>query len=203
MGAIGDMNTYMQFKAAQAVQDAAQAGGGGRAVAAASAGMGLGLGAGFGAMMPGMISNAMQQAVREGERQRSPGPLPRGGRPLPGGGRLLHRLRSPDAGRRQVLPQLRDRSRPPPDAPAAANRFRRRQVLSELRHPTGGVDLDVPCTQCGASVTVQADQRLLECPYCSTALGGGCHGHPVSRGACCRRSSRGCGSPPAAVSGRA
>jgi hypothetical protein len=30
--------------------------------------------------------------------------------------------------------------------------------------------LDVPCTQCGASVTVEADKRLLECPYCSTAL---------------------------------
>jgi len=30
--------------------------------------------------------------------------------------------------------------------------------------------LDVPCTQCGASVTIQADQRLLECPYCATAL---------------------------------
>lgn len=30
--------------------------------------------------------------------------------------------------------------------------------------------MDVACTQCGATVTVQADQRLLECPYCSTAL---------------------------------
>ena len=60
MGAIGDMNTYMQFKAAQAIQDAAQAGGEGGG--AAGAGMGLGLGAGFGAMMPGMITNAMQQA---------------------------------------------------------------------------------------------------------------------------------------------
>ncbi len=65
MGAIGDMNTYMQFKAAQAVQDAAQAGGG-EGGGAASAGMGLGLGAGFGAMMPGMISNAMQQAGQGG-----------------------------------------------------------------------------------------------------------------------------------------
>ena len=60
MGAVGDMNTYMQFKAAQAIQDAAQ--GGGEGGGAASAGMGLGLGAGFGAMMPGMIAGAMQQA---------------------------------------------------------------------------------------------------------------------------------------------
>jgi membrane protease subunit (stomatin/prohibitin family) len=62
MGAVGDMNTYMQFKAAQAIQDAAKGGGGGEGGGAASAGMGLGLGAGFGAMMPGMIANAMQQA---------------------------------------------------------------------------------------------------------------------------------------------
>jgi membrane protease subunit (stomatin/prohibitin family) len=66
MGAVGDMNTYMQFKAAQAIQDAAQGGGGGGEGGAASAGMGLGLGAGFGAMMPGMIANAMQQAQRGG-----------------------------------------------------------------------------------------------------------------------------------------
>ncbi len=69
MGAVGDMNTYMQFKAAQAIQDAAQGGGGGEGGGgggAASAGMGLGLGAGFGAMMPGMIANAMQQAQQGG-----------------------------------------------------------------------------------------------------------------------------------------
>jgi membrane protease subunit (stomatin/prohibitin family) len=64
MGAIGDMNKYMQFKAAQAVQDAAQGEGG--EGGAAGAGMGLGLGAGFGAMMPGMIAGAMQQAQQGG-----------------------------------------------------------------------------------------------------------------------------------------
>jgi membrane protease subunit (stomatin/prohibitin family) len=61
MGAVGDMNTYMQFKAAQAVQDAAQGGAAGEG-GAAGAGMGLGLGAGFGAMMPGMIAQSIQQA---------------------------------------------------------------------------------------------------------------------------------------------
>jgi len=64
MGAVGDMNTYMQFKAAQAIQDAAE--GGGEGGGAASSGMGLGLGAGFGAMMPGMITNAMNQAGQGG-----------------------------------------------------------------------------------------------------------------------------------------
>jgi membrane protease subunit (stomatin/prohibitin family) len=65
MGAVGDMNTYMQFKAAQAVQDAAQGGAGGEG-GAAGAGMGLGLGAGFGAMMPGMIAQSIQQAQQGG-----------------------------------------------------------------------------------------------------------------------------------------
>jgi membrane protease subunit (stomatin/prohibitin family) len=65
MGAVGDMNTYMQFKAAQAIQDAAQGGAGGEG-GAAGAGMGLGLGAGFGAMMPGMIAQSVQQASQGG-----------------------------------------------------------------------------------------------------------------------------------------
>lgn len=30
--------------------------------------------------------------------------------------------------------------------------------------------MQVACTQCGASLTVQATDRLLACPYCSTAL---------------------------------
>lgn len=64
MGAIGNMDTYMRFKAAQAIQDAAKAGGEGGG--AAGAGMGLGLGAGFGAMMPGMIAQSMQQAQQGG-----------------------------------------------------------------------------------------------------------------------------------------
>ena len=76
MGAIGDMGTYMQFKAAQAMEEAAQGGAGGEG-GAASAGMGLGLGAGFGAMMPGMISQAMQQG-RQGQQGG-------GGAPAPGG----------------------------------------------------------------------------------------------------------------------
>ena len=73
MGAVGDMNTYMQFKAAQAIQDAAKGGGGeGGEGGAASAGMGLGLGAGFGAMMPGMIAGAMQQAQQGGGAAAAP-----------------------------------------------------------------------------------------------------------------------------------
>jgi membrane protease subunit (stomatin/prohibitin family) len=55
MGAIGDMNAYMQFKAAQAMKDAAQQEGG-----AAGAGMGLGLGLGYGQMMAGSLAGQQQ-----------------------------------------------------------------------------------------------------------------------------------------------
>lgn len=55
MGAVGDMNRFLQFKTAKAVEKAAEQSGG-----AAGAGVGLGMGAGFGMMMPGMIQQSMQ-----------------------------------------------------------------------------------------------------------------------------------------------
>ena len=60
MGAVGDMGKFMQFKAAKAMEKAAEKGG------EASSGMGMGLGAGLGMMMPGMINQAMQDAKRRG-----------------------------------------------------------------------------------------------------------------------------------------
>ncbi len=57
MGAIGDMNKYMQFKAARAIGDAAQQPGGG-----AGEGLGMGAGIGMGMGMAGMISQAMSQS---------------------------------------------------------------------------------------------------------------------------------------------
>jgi excisionase family DNA binding protein len=56
MGAIGDVDRYMKYKTAQAMGDAAKAGGG------ASEGLGLGAGIGMGAGMAGMITNAMSNA---------------------------------------------------------------------------------------------------------------------------------------------
>jgi excisionase family DNA binding protein len=56
MGAIGNLDAYMKFKAAQAVGNAAQSGGG------AGEGLGLGAGIGMGAGMAGMIASAMQGA---------------------------------------------------------------------------------------------------------------------------------------------
>jgi membrane protease subunit (stomatin/prohibitin family) len=60
MGVIGNMNQYMQFKAARAVEDAAQNQGG-----AAGATAGLGIGAGLGFAMPGMINQAMQASAAQ------------------------------------------------------------------------------------------------------------------------------------------
>jgi len=64
MGAIGDMNAYMQFKAAQSMQDAARQEGG-----AAGQGMGLGLGLGYGQMMAGAVGGAHAQGPGTSQSQ--------------------------------------------------------------------------------------------------------------------------------------
>jgi membrane protease subunit (stomatin/prohibitin family) len=58
MGAIGDVDAYLKFKAARALE--AGAAGGGGASGAAATGLGLGAGAGLGAMMAQMMGQAMQ-----------------------------------------------------------------------------------------------------------------------------------------------
>jgi excisionase family DNA binding protein len=65
MGAIGNMQAYLQYKAARALGDvgagaAAGGGGGGSTTDLTGAGLGLGAGAGLGAAMAGAISQAMQ-----------------------------------------------------------------------------------------------------------------------------------------------
>jgi membrane protease subunit (stomatin/prohibitin family) len=69
MEAIGGMDRYFQFKAAQAIGDLARGGGGGGGEGggeggggiggAAATGLGLGAGAGLGMMIPGMLQQAM------------------------------------------------------------------------------------------------------------------------------------------------
>jgi membrane protease subunit (stomatin/prohibitin family) len=69
MEAVGGMDKYFQFKAAQAIGDLAKGGGGGGGAggdgtaggvgSAAVAGLGLGTGAGLGMMIPGMLQQAM------------------------------------------------------------------------------------------------------------------------------------------------
>jgi membrane protease subunit (stomatin/prohibitin family) len=64
MGAVGNLDDYMKFKAARALSDAASNPGG-----SAGAGVGLGAGIGLGASMAGMLGQAMQP-------QQSPPPQP-------------------------------------------------------------------------------------------------------------------------------
>jgi membrane protease subunit (stomatin/prohibitin family) len=85
MGAIGDMNRYMAFKAARGVEAAASNPGG------AGDAAGLGLGAGFGMMLPGMIAGAMN-AQRPGGPGGAPSapttPCPKCQAPLAPGARF-------------------------------------------------------------------------------------------------------------------
>jgi excisionase family DNA binding protein len=62
MGAIGDMQKYLQYSAAKAMRESAQ--GGGEAGSLTSAGVGLGAGVGVGAGMAGMIGQAMSGAMQ-------------------------------------------------------------------------------------------------------------------------------------------
>jgi excisionase family DNA binding protein len=67
MGAIGDMDKFMKYKAAQAMGDAANNQGG-----AAGTGVGLGAGIGLGAGMAGMIQNAMQPQQQQPQQPAQP-----------------------------------------------------------------------------------------------------------------------------------
>jgi membrane protease subunit (stomatin/prohibitin family) len=68
MGAIGDMQAYMQFQAARGMRDAAQQSGG-----TAGAGVGLGAGVGMGAAMAQMMSQSMQQPAQQQQPQQQQG----------------------------------------------------------------------------------------------------------------------------------
>lgn len=61
MKVVGDMSSYMQFKAAKAMEEAASQPAGAEG-GAASAGMGLGVGAGLGLLVPSMFQQAIQRA---------------------------------------------------------------------------------------------------------------------------------------------
>jgi len=86
MGAVGDLNRFMQFKAAKAMEKAAENQG------AAGNGAGLGLGAGFGMMMPGMIQGAMtaaQSAAPQAPAAPATGaPCAACGKPVPAGAKF-------------------------------------------------------------------------------------------------------------------
>jgi membrane protease subunit (stomatin/prohibitin family) len=66
MGAIGDLQAYTVYQAANSMRNMVEQGGAGGAAAAP---MGMGMGAGFGMMLPGMIQNAMQSGARVNPNQ--------------------------------------------------------------------------------------------------------------------------------------
>jgi len=66
MGAVGDLHAFLTFKAAKALEEAAQGRPGAEgAGAAASSGMGLGVGAGMGMMLPGILLKSMTQETKQ------------------------------------------------------------------------------------------------------------------------------------------
>src|SRR5512142_2192707 len=67
MGAIGNMDAYMKFKAARALGDAANNPAGG----AAGTGVGLGAGIGLGAQMAGMMGQAFQSGQQQPQQQQT------------------------------------------------------------------------------------------------------------------------------------
>ena len=70
MGALGDMNRYMQFQAAQAMGHMGQ--GGGDAGGAMGTGAGLGAGMALGGAMAGMFNQSMQAGQQQQQQQAPP-----------------------------------------------------------------------------------------------------------------------------------
>ena len=79
MAAVGDMNAYLKFKAAQAMGDAAK-GSGGETSGGVGAGLGVGMGAGMGMMLPQMMKEAMTDSGAGGGQAAS-GEAPTEGKP--------------------------------------------------------------------------------------------------------------------------
>ncbi|MFO7743195.1 MAG: SPFH domain-containing protein [Anaerolineae bacterium] len=71
MGAIGDMQAYLQFQAARGMRDAAQ-----QPEGTAGAGVGLGAGVGMGAAMAQMLTQSMQQPAQQQQQQGGSGAVP-------------------------------------------------------------------------------------------------------------------------------
>ncbi len=89
MGAIGDMQAYLQYKAARAMGDAAQNQGSGGDMT--GAGFGLGAGVGMGAMMAQILGQSVQQRPQQRPAAETPRPqasgpaAPSASRPRHGG----------------------------------------------------------------------------------------------------------------------
>ena len=73
MAAVGDMNTFLRYKAAKSLQDAAQQGGGGGAMGGM---IGAGAGLGLGMLLPGMLAGSMPQMTGSGGAAAAGSPAP-------------------------------------------------------------------------------------------------------------------------------
>jgi membrane protease subunit (stomatin/prohibitin family) len=80
MQAVGNLDSFLKFKAAKALGDAARAEGG--AGGAAASGMGLGMGAGVGVLLPGMLMKGMKEGGDGGPGVPS-APCPKCHSPMP------------------------------------------------------------------------------------------------------------------------
>ncbi|HEV3455378.1 MAG TPA: SPFH domain-containing protein [Thermoanaerobaculia bacterium] len=148
MGALGDMNTYLKFKTARAIGDAAQQPGGAGGVI--GAGLGLGMGAGVGAMLPGMIRDAVQGGG---------GPAPQAAPPMPP---------TPPAPPAAAQPGLAPQSPPaPPAATAGAS-----PGPAGSPSPAAAASTGTPAA--GAAFCFNCGQKLpsgaVFCPSCGTRV---------------------------------
>jgi membrane protease subunit (stomatin/prohibitin family) len=145
MGAIGDMQAYMQFKAAQSIQDAAKQPGG-----AAGQGMGLGLGLGYGQMMAGAISG---QGGQGGAAQQQTVPCPKCGSANPVGAKFCH-----NCGAQAQAPQAATTACPACKEPV--------QVGSKFCNNCGQSMVPQPCKNC--QTPVQPGSKF--CASCGTPV---------------------------------
>jgi membrane protease subunit (stomatin/prohibitin family) len=149
MGAIGDMNAYMQFKAAQAIQDAAKQEGG-----AAGQGMGFGLGMGYGQVMAGAFGQQQAgQGGQGGAAQQNMVPCPKCNTPNPAGAKFCL-----NCGAQQQAPQSATTPCPNCQTPVqAGSKFCNNCGQSLAPQPCKNCQTPVPpgskfCNNCGTPV---------------------------------------------------
>ncbi len=149
MGAVGNLNAFMQYQAAQSMAKMAERGGD------AGGAMGMGMGAGFGMMMPGMLQQAMAAQAQQGQ-QPPPQVPPTAAVPPPGAYQGAPRAAAPPpaaASQAQAGPQadmFADlASQPPESAPVQVDP---RQLVRTVAEAAGyriadtpeGFDITVP-----------------------------------------------------------
>jgi len=145
MGAIGNLNAFMQYQAAQSMAKMAERGGD------AGGAMGMGMGAGFGMMVPGMIQQAMAGAGQYPAAGTAPAaPPPQGAyqpAPPPQQPQPRQPAATPPAG--DMFADLAQPAQPQPQAPPA-----RLDPQQLVRSVAEGADYRIVDTPQGFDVTV-------------------------------------------------